>query len=437
MSAQDAELAGKLDAIFPSVSVAEPMPVEAPEPIARRRQRRGPPADATATLSLVRVDGLLRWTYKRPAKKVGKRRASRAGAAPVGGTIVKSFDFREIPPNEIVAKIEQLDLKLTPERGLREWKHDRLAPLQGALKGRRVLLFIHGTFSKSDVFFTELNATPEGKEFLERAAKKYSAIVAFDHPTLSVSPILNALDLDEALAGTKATIDVVCHSRGGLVAAWWLRIARRAVDKVIFVASPLEGTSLASPPRLKATLDRLANIADGIEKAAALGGGFVPATAPLLGMAAGLMQVLGGALSIGARTPLVDAGVAVVAGLAGQSAVKNNPELLRLHKGQWLSSPRCFAVKADFEPGDPNAAWWAFWKSWKNPGVKIGNMFADQVFEGPNDLVVDAGSMTKLLNSQLPVADVLDYGTGNVVHHCNYFAQSQTVGFLRKTLEVP
>lgn len=436
MTTHDAELAGKIDAIFATVNVADPPAEEKPEPIAKRRRRRGPPPDATATLSLVRVDGVLRWTYRRPAKKVGKRRASRAGGAPVGGTVVKAFDFREIPPNQIVEKIELLDGRLTPNRGLREWKHDRLVPVQGAPKGSRVLLLIHGTFSKSDVFFTELTATPEGRELLGKAATKYSAILAFDHPTLSVSPLLNALDLEEALGGTRATIDVVCHSRGGLVAAWWLRIGRRRVDKVIFVASPLEGTSLASPPRLKATLDRLANIADGIEKAAGIGSGFVPPAAPLLGMAAGLMQVLGGALSIGARTPLVDAGVAVVAGLAGQSAVKNNPELLRLHKGQWLTSPRCFAVTADFEPGDPDAAWWAFWKSWKNPGAKIGNMFADQVFNGPNDLVVDAGSMTRILNGQLPVAQVLDFGTTNVVHHCNYFAQPRTVAFLRRTLSI-
>jgi pimeloyl-ACP methyl ester carboxylesterase len=437
MSLADDKLARDLEAVFDQVNVADPLPDEKPEPIARRRSRRGPRPSSTATLSLVRVDGVLRWTYRRPARRVGRRRAVQAGAGPIGGKVITSFDFREIPPNEIVKKIEDLDAKLTPNRGLRQWKSGTLIPVAGPVRAKRILLFIHGTFSKSEMFFAELTATPEGRAMLAAAAKKYAAILAFDHPTLSVSPILNAMDLEESLAGTTAPIDVVCHSRGGLVAAWWLRIGRRKVDNVMFVASPLEGTSLASPPRLKNTLDRLANIADAIEKAASVGATFSPPAAPLLGIASGLMQVLGGALSIGARTPLVDAGVAVVAGLAGQSAVGNNPELLRLHRGQWQSSPRCFAVKSDFEPGDPTASWWAFWKSWKNPALKAADIFADPVFSGPNDLVVDAGSMTRRLSAELPAADVFDFQTNNVVHHCNYFAQKQTVDFLRQALSIP
>lgn len=249
MSSQDEKLARDLDNVFAQVSVADPPAQEMPESVARRRSRRGPMPSSTATLSLVRIDGVLRWTYRRPARRVGRRRAARAGTGPIGGKVIRSFDFREIPPNEIVKKIDELDTKLTPHRGLRQWIKGQLGPVAGPVKAKRILLFIHGTFSKSEMFFTELTATPEGRAFLDLAGKKYGAILGFDHATLSVGPILNTMDLEESLGGTTAPIDVVCHSRGGLVAAWWLRIGKRKVDKVVFVASPLEGTSLASPPR--------------------------------------------------------------------------------------------------------------------------------------------------------------------------------------------
>ncbi len=45
--------------------------------------------------------------------------------------------------------------------------------------------------------------------------------------------------------------------------------------------------------------------------------------------------------------------------------------------------------------------------------------------------------MTKRLGAELPAADVLDFGTSHVVHHCNYLAQPKTVEFLRRTLELP
>jgi pimeloyl-ACP methyl ester carboxylesterase len=57
---------------------------------------------------------------------------------------------------------------------------------------------------------------------------------------------------------------VVCHSRGGLVASWLLRLAPLRVRQVVFVGSPLAGTSLASPYRLRAALDMLANVANAL-----------------------------------------------------------------------------------------------------------------------------------------------------------------------------
>ena len=64
-----------------------------------------------------------------------------------------------------------------------------------------------------------------GLRFLNRAVrggKKYDRVLFFEHPTLSVSPVINALELGRALAGSSGQIDVIAHSRGGLVVRWWL-----------------------------------------------------------------------------------------------------------------------------------------------------------------------------------------------------------------------
>src|SRR5208283_5185534 len=97
---------------------------------------------------------------------------------------------------------------------------------------------------------------------LGRAAKHYDQILAFDHPTLSVSPMLNALDLARRLDGSKADIDVVCHSRGGLVTRWWLEAFDRPIGKrrAVLVGAPLEGTNLAAPPRLRYVLSWFSNL---------------------------------------------------------------------------------------------------------------------------------------------------------------------------------
>jgi pimeloyl-ACP methyl ester carboxylesterase len=351
--------------------------------------------------------------------------------------VIHEFGFEEVPPNQVTARLVDLDQRLTPERGLRRFDGTKLVSIARPAATPRALLLVHGTFSKGDMYLTELGATPEGKQFLARALAHYDQVLCFDHPTLSVSPILNALDLERALAGYAGTLDIVCHSRGGLVAAWWMRMAPRKVGRVVFVGAPLEGTSLAAPARLREALDGLANIASLVQHVATAAGVFVPPAAPLLAVGAGLMKILGGVLSIGAGTPLADAGVALVPGLAAQSRVANNLELSRLHQGPWPSAPAVSAVMSNFEVGDPDAAWWEFWRRWRKPLTAIGDSAADAVFQGDNDLVVDTASMKLLCGVPFPAEELLDFGTNDAVHHTNYFAQVGTVRFLRRTLAIP
>lgn len=75
------------------------------------------------------------------------------------------------------------------------------------------LLFIHGTASSSNGSFGKLAGTEEWKQLRTDYGQR---ILAFEHRTLSVSPIKNALDLLEVLPDG-ATLHLVSHSRGGLV----------------------------------------------------------------------------------------------------------------------------------------------------------------------------------------------------------------------------
>lgn len=93
----------------------------------------------------------------------------------------------------------------------------------------RILLLVHGTFSSTDGGFAQLAAAGSGRAFLEGALTEYDAVIGFDHRTLSVDPLTNARDLFDLLcarAPRGATVDIVTHSRGGLV-------ARALVERVL------------------------------------------------------------------------------------------------------------------------------------------------------------------------------------------------------------
>jgi pimeloyl-ACP methyl ester carboxylesterase len=362
----------------------------------------------------------------------------------IGAQPVRQISFRETPPNQIIAKLEELDEKLTPQRGLRRYRPaangapGTLESVTGRLDVEgRVLLLVHGTFSKSDMFVEEFAAASvgPGDSFLDRAiAAGYKAVLTFDHPTLSVSPWINALDLEYELSGITGPIDVICHSRGGLVVAWWLRNAKRRVENVIFVGSPLEGTSLASPANLRSALQFLAGTFKALEATSA----GLATVLPFMAAVTGLAKICGGILRLGASTPLADAAVVIVPGLAGQSRVGNNAEFRCLHRPVWASTPAYHAVLSNFEPADTDAHWWEVWKHFANPKMKALNLGADVIFQDrENDLVVDTESMMKICDGTIAFATEHNFGTSQIVHHCNYFRQPQTVGYLCQVLKIP
>ena len=394
----DAELAGQLKDVVGALDlIVDPADPGAAASLSRRRKRGYDPndRDGVSKLSLFRDQyGVLRWGYQPAVRGPASRRARRAARRQIGIKAIQEVDIKDTPPNEILKKIEKLDNLLTPERGLRRINNGLIVgdPCDEIAVDKPMLLLVHGTFSESKMFERELGAISKGQKFLAKAEQQYAGgVFVFDHPTLAVSPWINAIDLERALANVTGDIDVICHSRGGLVVAWWLRNGKRNVKNVVFVGSPLQGTSLASPAHLRSALDYFANVASAVKLAAGAASPFLPFMTAVQGLSA----ILSGILHTAASIPLADAAVAIVPGLVGQSRVGNNFEIDRLIRDKWVSPATFHAVQSTFKPSGDDPAW-KFWRFFQNPKDRLLGWGASAIFDNePNDLVVDTISMSR------------------------------------------
>ncbi len=418
----------------------------------QQRRRRGFEAqrasDGRAAVRLVRADdegGLLRWVYEPPvrAQALPGRRSWRAFGTEPRET-VQRIAFPELGANQLTAALQGLDRRLNPvlaglalpSQGLRRWAGQGWVPLAAgelaALRGR-VLVLVHGTFSASAMYAREFTATAEGQALLQRladASGSYAAVLAFDHPTLSVAPWLNALALRDALDACPAEFDFVGHSRGGLVISWLLRLAPALrARQALFVGSPLAGTSLAAPDKLRQALDTLASFADAVAEAALRTGTLAPPGLNTLALGVGgLACVLGKVLQLGARTPLADAAVGLVPGLLAQGRVQNNLELAQLWPLPAGADVR--AIGGSFMPAESNEPLWKFWKRMTNLKGQLLHAGADLIFDQPNDLVVDTASMNRLGELVLAAPQWENLGVSAETHHTNYFQDPRVLGWL-------
>lgn len=403
-------------------------------PIGQRRRRAAArDADGRAKVELVRdEDGLLRWVYSPPAAPGGTGRRSYRSIRVAPDDVVQSFRFNDFGANAVTDKLIAADDWLTPDKGMQRWQDGHLVsdPRPTLDKGR-VLLLVHGTFSKSQMWFDELQATEAGRKLLAGWQQKYSAILAFGHATLSVAAWSNALDLHSALQDVSAPIDVVCHSRGGLVVGWLMRLRAVPVERVVFVASPLVGTSLAAPDKLRAALDMIASYADAVSTVSKHATGIVPFAEGVSLLA----KIFGKVLHLGSTTPIVDAAVGLVPGLATQQRVRNNNDVRQLFAAPWLSAPKMFGIGASFQPDESAQPIWKFWRRFSHIGDQVKYGAADLVFPGPNDLVVDVDSMFRLGEGGNITFEAL--GTGPTTHHTNYFRDERVIEFLGDQLSAP
>ena len=299
-------------------------------------------------------------------------------------------------------------------QGLHDGNWDRLldpmpTPLADLdrLQGRRSLLLIHGTTSSTAGAFKELQRFPD---LLKRLSNAYEGrVIGFNHHTMSASVAENVRQFYAALASNPGeyTFDIVCHSRGGLVAraltqlsdstcgtflgTAWQRPAdvRVNVDRIVFVATPNAGTQLAEPERLPAFVERLTNYVTMLPDSA-------------LTLASGALMSIAGSIA--------EVGLPRLPGLADQAP---NSMLLRSLAPPDGVSDRYFGFRANYSAsGDLVDV--------------VKDKVMDRIFERiENDLVVPTTGVSTTTSFDLPVTRVVSFGTHRGVHHTNFFTQPE------------
>ncbi|HOX27294.1 MAG TPA: hypothetical protein PLL30_16425 [Candidatus Krumholzibacteria bacterium] len=272
------------------------------------------------------------------------------------------------------------------------------------LAGGRALLLVHGTFSRAHTGFGGMP-----RSFVEQLHAIYEGrVFAFDHFTLSHTPRENIDWLLERLpADRDLDLDILCHSRGGLVSRTLaekqgeLAASRRAVKvgRVVFVAAPNGGTALADSKHMGSFIDSYTNLVN-----------FVPDN--------GFTAVLEGVITV---AKILATGT--VRGLPGLRAMDPRGEFL-----PWLNAPATtpavyHALASDFEPAQSG------WKEWAK------NRLMDSIFKSANDLVVPTVGVYDANGSDhFPIRDRLEFARSDGISHTAFFgdrrAQEAILGWL-------
>ncbi|MBB6583803.1 esterase/lipase family protein [Ralstonia solanacearum] len=294
-------------------------------------------------------------------------------------------------------------------------------PIDGQLSaanGKRVLLFIHGIFSSIEGAFKDLG-DPSASTTMRSLVQAYQGnVFGYDHWTISKTPLQNALDLLRAIpAGANWDVDVVCHSRGGLitrsifadlapidsvsadlksiVAARNGKI--RSVNKVIFVAAANQGSQLADPDSLRNFLNIAALLASRSP---------CFSLTLVIGLARLLVSSLFNLQSIqqlSTHSPLVS-------------------DLNTVHS--IMSEPGIFGARADFD-------------SAKSVLLQAGVLLDRLLMQVDNDLVVPYTGVASP-KPDIPESRLLDFGTPGAkqgdVWHTEFFGQEKTHTFLNQHL---
>ena len=433
-----------------TVEIAEPRT----HTVKRREGRSREPSEPEITLTVPGVadsfgqvllacdeDGVLTWhfpeesaptgggkrrtsrnTYRIPARKVGKPATEKRGLiGALGKKLFKVLAFAladkalGMAGNYFVSKYEQsrmghrlrsftADNYRNPE--VDDMDHEGVRRLSSG----KALLFIHGTASRThkafallpEDFVSELNSHYEGRVF------------AFDHPTLSVSPAANVEWLADTLKSIQPTrpleVDIVAHSRGGLVGRVICECAAEAgldsgmlsVDKLVMVATPNAGTPLANRKHLGTFVDTLTNCLEFFPDN--------PATDTLDVVLEVVKQIA----------------VGVMGGLDGLRSMEPEGAFLqgRLNKPATVQAVY-HAIAADYEPG---------------PGTALSryarDYLTDLVFGGAaNDLVVPSdGVFEDNGASNFPIQDVLRMGSDEMVDHSGFWDRAAALAKLRTCL---
>lgn len=313
------------------------------------------------------------------------------------------------------AAVEVIESHSKPEAlvSLRHgWRQPATPSELAATHGRKVLLLVHGVFSSIEGGFADLTGEAGMRQLLER----YDGLVfGYDHWTIAKTPQQNALDLLARIpADAGWQLDIVCHSRGGLVVRSLLaeaaedavlaaialrrrgRIAR--VGKVVFVAAANQGSPLAAQEELQHFLNVAAMLAS-------FSGGMA------LDVVIGLARAV---VSLGFERPSVRA---LATGSALVDALNRG--------GTLLDGANTWYARANFDYGESVLA---------RTGALINRLLMAAT---DNDLVVPYDSVL-LPGSQTDADRVLNFGTPeqkqSEIWHTEFFRQAAMQHFLLRHL---
>ncbi len=261
----------------------------------------------------------------------------------------------------------------------------------------RALLFVHGTFSSAGAFS---DLPPAVMQAL--SAKYEGRLFAFNHFTLSDDPANNAEEFFKLKpADVTLDVDIICHSRGGLVAR---ELVRHGLDakKIIFVAAANSGTALADKDHVQKLLDRFTTFAK-----------LLPGNVQLV------VDAIVVALEVIAGSLLGD-----LKGLASMDPEGDYLKALNMPGGTAVEG---YAIASNFEPkaGTP----WFKMTRLENAGI-------DAVFgQNANDLVVPRdGVFSGFSAAGFPIeaercllfGDTADGGDNDAVIHTQFFSETRT-----------
>jgi hypothetical protein len=328
---------------------------------------------------------------------------TRGIAGAIAGAVLKILVFPLVDPligriaQDFVARWEERNRpyrirRFTPEN-YRDPEAPSLEPGDWAAFSRnRALLLVHGTFSRTDAAFGELPP-----DFVQTVVQKYGGrVLSFDHPTLSEDPKENAEWFIRALPANAALeLDVVCHSRGGLVSRVLaerqsqLTMGGRTftVRRVIFVGTPNAGTILTDTRYVGDFIDSYTN-------AVAL----FPST--------GVTDVLEAIIAV-----LKQFAVTAVKSLPGLQSMLPDGDFLRgMNQGD-KDDKKYFALASNFEPTDP--------------GLKayVRDSLMDAIFDAANDLVVPTAGVYEGNGSGFfPIDEKHVFSGSDGIAHTRFFA---------------
>jgi hypothetical protein len=361
------------------------------------------PRSASGAIDQVGAGDTLRYRIARQVGRAKSPERRRGIATAVGAKVLSSLVFPLLDP--VFERVGEgfartWETKRRPYR-LRTFTPDdfredtAVGPDWEQLARGKSLLFVHGTFSRAHTGFAELPV-----EMLADLHELYDGgVFAFDHFTLSDDPRRNvAWFFDHVPGGIRLNLDIVCHSRGGLVSRIIaerqddLAVADRGVDvdKIVFVGTPNAGTVLTEPTYIGDFIDTYTNLLN-----------FVPGH-----LVADVFE--------GVITAVKHVAVGALSGLDGLQAMRPGGEFLRWLNRSATNPSRYFAVAGDYEP--QVGGWRNFAK----------DRLMDGVFNEPNDLVVPTeGTFGENGSSHFPIAIRHQFGGEDGVDHTGYFANRQ------------